>query len=114
MMSIKSRVAVAALFAMIWNTAAFSEEGRPVTAADISGKKICWNTGHTSMFAANGQVVFDSGHHANWSVSEPGVIVTGNTERQTVVLPDGRLQEHWFVGRSSKGADKYLWGTVCK
>jgi hypothetical protein len=31
-------------------------EGRPVTACDISGKKICWNSGSWILFAANGQL----------------------------------------------------------
>ena len=29
-------------------------QGQPVTAKDIVGKKICWNDGHWSFYAANG------------------------------------------------------------
>ena len=67
------------------------EEGRPVEARDISGKKFCWNSGHSGVFRANGDYIKDDGHHPKWSVPEPGVILIGDTYRQTEVLPDGRL-----------------------
>jgi hypothetical protein len=111
--SIKSRIGIAVALATIWNTGAFSQEGRPVAAADLTGKKICWDDGRKANFAPNGQFSNDQGQHSTWSVTEPGVLVIGSSNRQTVVLADGRLQQHWFVGRSAKGADKYRWGTVC-
>src|SRR6202000_1968643 len=55
-------------------TGAFADEGRPVTAADVSGKKFCSNTGHWVQFAADGHATTDLGHHPKWSVLEPGVI----------------------------------------
>jgi hypothetical protein len=93
------------------------QEGRPVTAEDIAGKKICWETGHWSMYAANGSFWNDRGdHHHKWSVPEPGVIEIEGHYRQTEVLPDGRLQSHLFNNHARKrpgGANIYHWGTVC-
>jgi hypothetical protein len=34
--------------------AQFGREGRPVSAKDIAGKKICWGKGHWIMFGAKG------------------------------------------------------------
>ena len=46
---------------MIWSTGAFSEEGRPLTAADLAGRKICWDGGYWEEFAANGQHLWGFG-----------------------------------------------------
>lgn len=65
--------------------------GRPVAAADISGKKFCWENGKTTTFAAGGQFTNETGHLTRWLISEPGVVKTGWRYRQIVVFPDGRF-----------------------
>ena len=52
-------------------------EGRPVAAADISGKKFCWEKGNTTTFAADGQFTNERGQLTRWSISEPGIVKTG-------------------------------------
>jgi hypothetical protein len=91
--------------------------GRPVAAADISGKKFCWENGKTTTFAAGGQFTNETGHLTRWSISEPGVVKTGWRYRQIVVLPDGRLQWHISDARPSmkigRIVNAYHWGTIC-
>jgi hypothetical protein len=92
-----------------------ASEGRPVTAEDISGKKICWDSGHWSFYKADGSFSNDHGDsHHHWSVPEPGVIKTGLFYRQAEVQSDGQLRSHRFVGRRGR-FDKYVehWGKVC-
>jgi hypothetical protein len=89
--------------------------GRPVTAEDISGKKICWDSGHWSFYESDGHFSNDhGGRHHHWSVPEPGVIKTGHSYRQTEVQSDGQLHSSRFVGRRTR-FDKNVdhWGKVC-
>jgi hypothetical protein len=106
-----------------------AEEGRPLTAADISGKTICWDDGWRLTYAANGRYFgdridqppkdhrVDDGHR--WVFVEAGVIKvdSGPTKIekyfQIAVLPDGQLQKYSFSGRSTRGTQKYWWGKVC-
>lgn len=79
-------------------------QGRPVTAKDISGKKICWDNGHWGLYAANGD--FSNNRHGpqghKWSVPEPGVIQTSDHYRQVVVLPNGGFESYSFKYRARK------------
>jgi hypothetical protein len=83
-------------------------KGRPITAADLSGKKFCWSDGGWSIYAANGQFSNSLGKHSHWSVPEPGVLHAGRF-LQMEVLPDGRL--HWYFQVYSQDFDG--WGTLC-
>jgi hypothetical protein len=89
-------------------------QGRPVTAEDIVGKKVCWDNGRWGLYAANGEFSNDrhGGQH-KWSVPEPGVIKTGNYYRQAEILPDGQFHSHAFKGRSSRDTNIDHWGKVC-
>lgn len=69
-------------------------QGRPLTANDISGKKICWDSGHWIAFGRDGYFTSERAAHKKWSVPEPGVLKTGDRKRQTEVLPDGQLHMH--------------------
>jgi len=103
---------------MIWSTGALSQEGRAVTANDISGKKICWDNGYWDKYAANGQHFWGlgatdqttPGGHYTWTITEPGVIRTGSKYRQTEVLPDGNFQVS-RIGRHCQRRD--FSGAVC-
>jgi hypothetical protein len=78
-------------------------DGRPVTANDLAGKKLCWDTGYWDIFAANGDYsnIRSPTPRLKWSIPEPGVIHTGSTYWQTEILPDGQFYlhrvpfEHW-------------------
>lgn len=111
MISIALRTCIGIALMALFDTAALSDEGRPVAAADIAGKKICWNNGRSATFAANGQYTNDRNQHSTWSIAQGGILHIGNDYTETIVLPDGRLQTHRFSGRH--GGDKYGWGTVC-
>lgn len=88
-------------------------QGRPLTARDISGKKICWDSGHWLDFGRDGYFTNDRGHHSAWSVLQPGVLKTGAREREMEVLPDGQFHIHWFVLYRSKGRNIDHWGKIC-
>jgi len=108
-----------------------AEEGRPVTAADISGKTICWSDGWRMTYAADGHYFGDRADKPptahpdsrQWVFLEPGVIQYDSRttdhdhymkkNAQIVVLPDGQLQRHWFAGSSSKETNGSIWGKVC-
>ena len=89
-------------------------KSRPVTANDLVGKKICWDDGGISMFAANGQFINKRGRRLVWLVTEPGVVKIGNGYRQLEMLPDGSFYRHTFCGRcgSITGHSEH-YGTAC-
>jgi hypothetical protein len=107
-------IAFACVFFCVTGARAQEPQGRPVTAEDIVGRKICWDNGRWGLYAANGEFSNDrhGGQH-KWSVPEPGVIKTGNYYRQAEILPDGQFHSHAFKGRSSRDTNIDHWGKVC-
>jgi hypothetical protein len=61
-------------------------EGRPVSAGDISGKKICWNKRQLDFI--RGQWTVLKRYRSSWAVvgPQPGVIRIKNVYRQAEVL----------------------------
>ena len=129
-------VALAALLAMVFTASGalarhrdlttmspFEEEGRPVTAKDVAGKKVCWNNGHWAYFMADGSFTSDRREYfqkrpGHWQALQPGVIRIGHSERQAEVLPNGQLHEYWYAlahgkEKGTNSHDRDLWGTVC-
>jgi hypothetical protein len=110
-----------ATFATVCPVLAAAQEGRPVTAADLSGKTICWSGDLQVTYHADGKTSSNHrGHlsHSIWSVTEPGLVRFRNHYRSMFVLPDGRFQTHQWLGRSGGSlttADIYIdhWGSVC-
>jgi hypothetical protein len=51
---------------------------RPVTSADLSGKKICWNNGDVETYYAGGKFSSNGGGDGTWAVSVVGVVVKAN------------------------------------
>src|SRR5271165_5883387 len=88
-------------------------DGRPATEKDLAGKKICWDNGKISLFAANGQFTNAQGHHRSWQVTEPGVVQVGDKYTQYLVLPDGSFYNHWYHGHKSITGHAEHWGKVC-
>jgi hypothetical protein len=106
---------------IIWPALAHAE-GRPATAADLSGKKICWNGGLEVTYQANGETLETRFgrfvRHSPWSVPEPGLVKFRLVHAPMVVLPDGSFHVQRFNGKSGgslTSADLYYdsWGTVC-
>jgi hypothetical protein len=83
----------------------FVPDGRPVTATDLVGKKICWTNGRTTTFRANGQM---GDGHTQWSILQDGVVKIGESYYEGYVLSDGRFHARFHGGAREE------WGTVCK
>jgi hypothetical protein len=107
-----------AAFTMMWPVLSAADEGRPVTAADLSGKTVCW-TGDlkvtytlTERGSSNRRGRLS---HSIWSVPEPGVVKFRIRYVPMTVLPDGRFQTHQLNARNVFTPSRYNdeWGTVC-
>lgn len=127
----KKCVLVFAVVVLMWPALADGDEGRPVTAADLSGKTVCWNGGLVTSYYADGREINNHGRRSLWSVPEPGLVrfgpVPGTPEwtnfthynyAPMIVLRDGRFQTHRFFGKSGgslTSADIYTdhYGTAC-
>jgi len=90
-------------------------DGRPITASDLSGKKLCWDTGYWDFFAANGDYsnIRNPRPHTKWSVPEAGVVHTGLTYWQTEILPDGQYYLHRFSSGNAITGHYEHWAKVC-
>jgi hypothetical protein len=82
-----------------------------VTAADLSGKKICWNNGSASVYGRGGKYSNNLSGEGTWLVTGAGVHV--HTDRYDYVatiqkLPDGSFQAV-IIGAGIKST-----GTYCK
>jgi hypothetical protein len=115
----KTRVLWGAAFAVMWPLLAAAQEGRPVTAADLSGKTICWSGDLQVTYHADGKTSANRRgrlSHSVWSVPEPGVVKFRPRYAPMTVLPDGRFQTHRLNPRNTFTSGKYNdeWGTVCR
>jgi hypothetical protein len=90
-------------------------EGRPINASDLSGKKLCWDTGYWDIFAANGDYsnIRSPKPHMKWSVPEVGVVHTGSTYWQAEILPDGQYYLHRFTTGYAITGHMEHWAKVC-
>ena len=50
----------------------------PVTHADLSGKKFCWNVGGTETYRADGKYSSSNDGEGTWVVAEKGVQISTN------------------------------------
>lgn len=86
-------------------------EGRPVTAADFSGKKFCFNDGIWEYYEPNGKMTTSRGHGV-WSVPQPGLIHHRYSYMQLEVC---RMVA--YTGLESAQAAmgiSMVWGTPCQ
>jgi hypothetical protein len=91
-------------------------DGRPINASNLSGKKLCWDSGYWDIFAANGDYsnIRSPKPHMKWSVPEAGVIRTGSTYWQAEILPDGQYYLHRFSGGNGSITGHFEhWAKVC-
>src|SRR5271166_771580 len=50
----------------------------PVTNADLSGKKFCWNGGGTEIYDADGKYLSSVDGHGTWVITPEGVQISTN------------------------------------
>jgi len=78
-------------FGSLWACVGFGQEGRPITARDLSGMTICYSDGHKVYYYPGGRMVSDMGAHFVWSVPEPGILHLRRTIFTAEVLPDRQI-----------------------
>jgi hypothetical protein len=81
----------------------------PVTSADLSGKKICWDNGSASNYGHGGKYSNNVSGHGTWSLTSSGVRV--HTDRYDYVasiqkMPDGTFHAV-VLGAGMKSSGKY-------
>ncbi len=72
----------------------------PVTNADLSGKKFCWNDGGTENYYADGKYSSSNDGKGTWAVTDKGVQIStdrisGLADMQK--LSDGTFTATWLV-----------------
>jgi len=85
----------------------------PVTSADLSGKKFCWNDGGTENYHADGKYFSTHDGTGTWVVTPAGVQISTNQISglaQMQRLPDGAFTSTWIVN----GKPKTWTGHYCK
>jgi hypothetical protein len=85
----------------------------PVTDADLSGKKFCWNDGGTENYDADGKYHSTHDGTGTWVVTPAGVQISTNqisglADMQK--LPDGSFTATWMVD----GKPKTWTGRYCE
>jgi hypothetical protein len=85
----------------------------PVTKADLSGKKFCWNDGGTENYQADGQYFSTHDGKGTWAVTPNGVQISTNQIKGLAdmqKLPDGTFTATWLVN----GKPKVWTGHYCE
>ena len=85
----------------------------PVTSADLSGKKFCWDGGGTENYYADGKYVSSVDGTGTWVIVKDGVEIktnqiTGLADMQA--LPGGEFTSTWIVD----GKPKTWTGRYCQ
>jgi hypothetical protein len=88
-------------------------DARPVTAADLGGKIICWGDGNIQAFSADGKTANRQLQDGTWSVGANGVRIEGAGGGANVdieIQPDGTFTSEFSdSGGTHKGV-----GKICK
>ena len=88
-------------------------QARPVTAADLAGKMICWGDGNIQAFSADGKTANRQFQDGAWSVGANGVRIdvgSGGANVDIEIQPDGTFTSEWTdSGGTHKGV-----GKICK
>ena len=77
----------------------------PVTAKDLSGRKICWDYGNVSTFARGGNYSSPLVGDGTWSISSVGVQIS--TPHFTGIMDIDKQPDGTFLSRLEKGSGKY-------
>jgi hypothetical protein len=95
--------------AAVLSFVATAAQAAPVTAADLSGKRICWNTGSASNYGAGGHYSSDFSGQGTWAIVAGGVhIHTSSYDYRATMqkLPDGTFTAA-IIGTDIKSTGKY-------
>jgi hypothetical protein len=92
LLSLTAAPGIAAAFSIALVSAA---PAAPVSAADLSGRSICWDNGSVSSYAAGGNYSNNMSGHGTWSMTAGGVHI--HTDRYDYVAsmqksPDGTFR----------------------
>ena len=101
-----SSLGAASLLSLAFFSAA---SAAPVTSADLSGRKICWDNGSASSYGGGGKYSNSLSGEGTWTITGGGVHI--HTDRYDYVaaiqkLPDGTFQAV-VIGAGIKSTGKY-------
>ena len=85
----------------------------PVTNADLSGKKFCWNGGGTENYYADGRYVSSVDGVGTWTIERNGVLIKTDQIKGLAnmqKLPQGKFTSTWTVN----GKPETWTGHYCK
>jgi hypothetical protein len=77
----------------------------PVTAKDLSGRKICWDYGNVSTFGPGGKYSSPLVGDGTWSVTSVGIQIA--TPHFTGIMDIDKQPDGTFQSRLEKGSGKY-------
>jgi hypothetical protein len=82
-----------------------SATAEPATEADLSGKKICWDSGNVSSFLPDGKYSSPVIGDGTWSMTAHGVEI--HTPMLGVILDIDRQADGTFRSKMEKATGKY-------
>ena len=86
---------------------------RPVTTADLLGKKICWANGNTVTYLPGGKQISTMGGEGTWRVTAIGVEV--KTQAFSNIFDDQILPDGTYTSDTDFGGQTFHnTGHVCK
>jgi hypothetical protein len=103
-----SRFVATYVFSLVLYSAALAA---PVTAADLSGKKICWDNGSASSYRAGGKYANNMSGEGTWAVTAGGVHI--HTDRYDYVASIQKLGDGTFSATVATAGIKSA-GKYCK
>ena len=77
----------------------------PATAADLEGKKICWDSGNISSFMPGGKYSSPAIGDGTWSLTAQGVEI--HTSYLSAILDIDKLPNGTFKSNLEKSAGRY-------
>ena len=86
---------------------------KPVTVADLSGKKFCWNDGGTEKYSSDGKYSSTHDGEGTWVLTDKGVSISTNQivgVADMQKLDDGSFSATWIVD----GKPKTWTGRYCE
>lgn len=100
-----ARNVVGILFALLPLALAAPAQAKPVTVADLSGKKFCWNDGGTETYSSDGKYSSTHDGEGTWTVTSNGVSISTNQivgVADMQKLQDGSFTATWIVDGKPK------------